>query len=204
MQARRKYEGVIFDMDGTLIVPLLDFNIIRSDLGIPGGEGILETVAKMPASERTVADARLRTHELAAAGKARSMPGASEIISAIRSAGMKIALLTRNSRQSVKIVLERLPALRFDLIMSREDGAIKPEPDGVLEASRQLDIAPALTVCVGDYHYDIIAANAAGAVSVLLTTHPDRPNCPVQPDYQIGRLDELKDILGLYSNLQNE
>jgi len=31
-----------------------------------------------------------------------------------------------------------------------------------------LNIAPARTACVGDFRYDMLAANAAGAVGILL------------------------------------
>ena len=197
MQAPRQYKGVIFDMDGTVIEPMLDFGVIRSDLGIPQDEGILEAIAEMPAPDRARASARLQEHELAAARKAGAMPGAIEVLSAIRSAGLKTALLTRNSRAATKIVLERFDALQFDLILCREDGAIKPAPDGVLNACRELGIEPARTVCVGDYHYDIIAANAAGALSVLLLSRPDRPGWVAEADYRIDQLDELKNILEL-------
>lgn len=197
MQISRRYDGVVFDMDGTVIEPMLDFGAIRSDLGIPPDKGVLEAIAEMSTPDRVLAEGRLREHELAAAREAGAMPGAIEVLSVIRSAGLKTALLTRNSREATKIVLERFDRLRFDLTLCREDGAIKPAPDGVLEACRELGIAPAQTVCVGDYHYDIIAANSAGAVSVLLLSRLDRPEWIAEADYRIDRLDELKDILEL-------
>ena len=39
--------AVIFDLDGTLTIPLLDFNRIRQEIGISDGFPILEALATM-------------------------------------------------------------------------------------------------------------------------------------------------------------
>ncbi len=183
-------------MDGTLIESRLDFAAIRADLGIDAADGIIEGLDKMSSPRRGVAHAKLLEYELAAVQDAPLMPQAVEIISLLRAAGCKTALLTRNTRRAVDIVLRRFDGLRFDLVRCREDGVIKPEPDGVLHACEQLDIAPTRTVCVGDFHYDIIAANAAGALSVAIVSDPS-PAWADEADLVIRRLDELKGIMGL-------
>ena len=48
----RRFEGVIFDMDGTLVEPLLDFEAIREELGIAPGEGIIEGIEAMDPPRR--------------------------------------------------------------------------------------------------------------------------------------------------------
>ena len=48
----REIKGVIFDMDGTLTLPVLNFLEMRTRLGIPRGADILPTVLKMPREER--------------------------------------------------------------------------------------------------------------------------------------------------------
>jgi HAD superfamily hydrolase (TIGR01509 family) len=187
-------------MDGTLVQPLLDFRAIRADLGVPADEGILEAIEKMSPTRKRAAGERLVKHETSAARRAELMPGAGEIVAAVRAARMKSALLTRNTRQAAEIVLQRHPALCFDLVVCREDGPIKPEPDGVLQTCRTLGVEPSRTVCVGDFRYDILAANAAGCTSVLLTTLSDRPDfrewCDLA-DLKIDRLLELTTILEL-------
>ncbi len=161
------YQGVIFDMDGTLIEPLLDFARLRSELGISPEMGILEALDAMGPAEAAPRRKRLIDHEMLAASTAALHPGAVETLNAIRAAGLKTALLTRSAAEAMAVVLERFD-LRFDLAWSRENGPIKPEPDGILRACRQLNIAPARTACVGDFRYDMQAANAAGAVGILL------------------------------------
>jgi HAD superfamily hydrolase (TIGR01509 family) len=191
----RRFDGVIFDMDGTLIEPLLDFRKIRADLGVPADAGILETLDAMPPEAAGPLRRRLMARELAAARKAKLNPGAAELLADVRRAALKTALLTRNSAEAMGIVLERF-GLEFDLAWSREDGPIKPEPDGVLRACRELGIAPGRCACVGDFRYDLLAANAAGAVSVLLTPR-ERPDFAHLADHVISKLAQLADILEL-------
>ncbi|MFP4107106.1 MAG: HAD family hydrolase [Phycisphaerae bacterium] len=191
------FDGVIFDMDGTLVEPLLDFEEIRRDLGVPVGVGILEDLQTRPARERTRLQARLLDYEMDAAHRARLLPGAAEITREARAAGMRTALLTRNTRDAMEHVLET-HGLEFDLCMAREDGPIKPEPDGVLAACRELRIRPDRTLCVGDFEYELIAARRAGAMSALIVHEGSpRPGFAYRADYVIRRLDQLRGILEL-------
>ncbi len=198
----RRFDAVIFDMDGTLVEQMLDFQEIRQELGISPCDGILEAIQQMPPADRKQASSMLLNHELAAARKAVMMPGAAEVIERIRAAGMKNALLTRNARPAMDIVLAKLsPGLPegktpFDLAWSREDGPIKPQPDGILRACRQLGVVPQRSCCVGDFHYDITAANAAGATSVLLT-RGRQCDFADEADHVIEELSQLPKILGV-------
>ena len=97
-----RYDGVIFDMDGTLVEPLLDFAAIRTELGVPHDQGILEALDARPGPERRADHARLLDRELAAAQRAHLLPGAAETLAAIRAAGLKTALLTRNARAAME------------------------------------------------------------------------------------------------------
>jgi HAD superfamily hydrolase (TIGR01509 family) len=190
----RKYQAVIFDMDGTLIEPLLDFAQIRAELRIAPAEGIIEALAGMSPADSDAGHARLLEHELRAARTATLLPGAAETVAAVRRAGLATALLTRNTRQAVDIVLRRFLALRFDHIRSREDGIIKPEPDGVLHCCRILGVEPTATACVGDFEYDMIAANAAGAVSIACV--PGRPPAwAARADHVIASVADLPALL---------
>jgi len=182
-------------MDGTLVEPPLDFPTIRARLQIPAGAGILEAIQAMPPDARAEARQILLEHELAAAGKAQLMPGALQTLAAIRQAGLKTALLTRNAAAAMSIVIQRL-GLKFDLAWSREQGPIKPEPDGVRRACQALGLAAARTLCVGDFEYDIVAANAAGAVSVLLSPS-GQAAFSARPHHVISALPQLLDLLGL-------
>ena len=190
-----RFDAVIFDMDGTLVESLLDFRAIRAELGIDPGDGIIEAIERMPPDRSRWASRTLLARELAGARNARLIPGAVETTNAVMRAGLKSALLTRNAQQAMELALSTF-SLRFDLAWSREHGPIKPEPDGVMSACQDLNVKPERTVCVGDFRYDIQAANAAGAVSVLLARN-GRPDFADDADHVIGALQELLDILGL-------
>ena len=191
----RRFDLVIFDMDGTIIRTGLDFGAIRAELGIPLGAGILETIRAMPAARRRRASAKLLEMELAATREATLMPSAVEVLDALRAARVRTALLTRNARESLSLVLERF-GLRFDLAWSREDGPIKPEPVSVLRACRELHVPPGRTLCVGDYHYDLLAANAAGATGALLC-EGEPPAFASDADYVITDLSEVLRLVAL-------
>ncbi len=166
-------DAILFDMDGTLIAPLLDFASIRAELGIDPAEGILEAIDQRPPAQAAVDHRRLMEIELAAAREATLLDGAAELMDHCRANSIPTALLTRNSREAADIVMAKFPVLRFDFVRCREDGLIKPEPDGVLAAAEALGVLPERLLCVGDFKYDILAARAAGAPSVLITTSPN-------------------------------
>ena len=191
-----RFDGIIFDMDGTLIEPLLDFGAIRRDLGIDAETGILEGVAAMPPARAARARRRLLRHETTAARRAGLMPGAAETLAAFRRAGVPTALLTRNAAPAMRTILRRFPVLRFDLCWSRENGPIKPEPDGILRACRRLGVEPGRTACVGDFLFDVLAAEAAGAVSVLFAPGGP-PDWADRADHVVAALSELPALAGL-------
>jgi len=190
----KRFDAVIFDMDGTLIEPLIDFAEVREVLGIRREEGILEAIRRMPRDRRSEAMSYLSDIEYAAASRADLLDGAAELCQALRSAGMKTAILTRSDQRALETVLKRFPQLQFDLAWSRQAGPIKPEPDGILRACERLGVRPPRTACVGDFYYDVIAANAAGATSVLLV-RGTRPPWTEEADFVIETLYELFGIL---------
>jgi HAD superfamily hydrolase (TIGR01509 family) len=189
------FDGVIFDMDGTLTEAVLDFAAIRAELGIAEGLPILETISALDDPARAAAERVLLAHELRAARTAGLAQGAGEVLDRIAAAGLVKALLTRNTREAMGIILQRF-GLQFDLAWSREDGPIKPSPASVLAACEKLHISPARTLCVGDYLYDLQAANAAGCRSVLLA-RPGNRQFASQAHHVIEELPQLLPILGL-------
>jgi len=191
-----RFDAVIFDMDGTLVLQRLDFAAIRAELGIARTDGIIEAIEAMEGPRRDEAHRHVEARELDAARHATLAPGAAAVVAAVRAAGLKTALLTRNSEQAMRVVLETFDELAFDLTWSRLHGPIKPEPDGVLAACEELGATPQRTASVGDFRYDITAANAAGCVSVLVTCDRD-VDFAHEADYVIGDLMDLPDILGI-------
>jgi HAD superfamily hydrolase (TIGR01549 family) len=187
---------VIFDMDGTITRPFLDFDRIRDEIGL-GPEPILESVLAMSGRARERADAILHRYELEAVEASELQPDAKEVLSAIRAAGIPMALMTRNSRMSASAVCKR-HGLCFDLVRTREDGAFKPSPLPVLEICVAFEKDPRSTWVVGDFQYDILCGRAAGAKTVLLLEAQfERPPWADEAEYVVHSLAELPGLIGL-------
>jgi HAD superfamily hydrolase (TIGR01509 family) len=165
--------ALLFDMDGTLTRPLLDFARIRADIGIAPGRPILESIAEMNEPRRSQATAILEQHEETAARQSTLNDGAIEILDWAREQHIGTALITRNSRQSVATVLTR-HGLRLDCVIAREDGPIKPDPRPLLIACDRLGVDRQAAWMIGDGLHDIAAANAAQIRSVWISHRAER------------------------------
>ena len=117
-----KVNAILFDLDGTLTQPYLDFDQIRDEIGITQGP-ILEAMAQMTAEQQLRANDILITHELQAANNSRLNPGVHEMLADIRQKNRSIALVTRNSHDSVKRICQ-IHDLSFDTVVTREDGPV--------------------------------------------------------------------------------
>ena len=83
LKGRGAGAAVIFDLDGTLTKPYLDFDAIRLELGIASGP-ILEAIAEMDVAARRNAEVILLRHEWDAAKNATLYDGAVETVAACR------------------------------------------------------------------------------------------------------------------------
>src|SRR4051812_30711015 len=76
--------AILFDMDGTLTRPYLDFPRMKQEMGIPLERPILEALAEMEPVERRRAESILYRHEeIAAAGSALN-EGCDELMGMLR------------------------------------------------------------------------------------------------------------------------
>ncbi len=185
-------DALLFDMDGTLTEPRLDFPQMKIDMGIGPGP-ILESLAELTDSDRVRAEAVLHRHEEDAAAESALNEGCRELLNFIRQGAWPTALITRNSRRSVETVLARHD-LSFPVIVTREDCPHKPHPDPIHLACRQLNVAAVNAWMIGDGRYDIEAGLAAGAKTVWIS-HGRRPEFTAVPWQTIRNLFELTTLL---------
>jgi HAD superfamily hydrolase (TIGR01509 family) len=165
--------AILFDMDGTLTEPMLDFPRIKREMGI-GERPILEALTDLPDAAREAAQAILDRHEQEAARNSRLNPGCNELLTLLARHRISAALITRNSRASVKTVCT-LHRLKFDVLITREDGKFKPDPHPLLEAARRLQVDKHEVWMVGDGQYDIEAGLAAGIRTIWITHGRQKP-----------------------------
>jgi HAD superfamily hydrolase (TIGR01509 family) len=169
--------GVVFDMDGTLIDSRLDFEAMRLEMKLGSELRILEAISLLPTDRAAECRQILERHELEGAQQATLLPGAREVVDTIHRWGVRTAIATRNSRA---ISLRMLAALNlnFELVLTRDDGPIKPDPWSVIHACDTWGIRPENAVMIGDYRFDVDAGRGAGAHTVLLTHDVDPSDYP--------------------------
>ncbi|MEN6577895.1 MAG: HAD family hydrolase [Phycisphaerales bacterium] len=188
-------KAVIFDLDGTLTEPYFDFDAIREEIGIGRNAGpILEAMEGMTPQQRMRAEEILHYHEEKAVAESALNPGAQDTLEGLRLRGIRIGILTRNRKCNALAVAQK-HRLRFDAVVGREDGPVKPHAFGVLHLCEQFAVRPAETMLVGDYLFDLLCARAAGAIPVLIANHDRAPEFALHADFTVQTLHELLPIV---------
>lgn len=158
---KQRYQAVIFDMDGTITRPVLDFREIRKEIGLPEGD-IAKEIAKLPPPERQRAWRIIDGYERDAEERQELQDGAKALLERCRASGVRLGLITRNVRRSVDTLCRKFD-LTFDHVITREFPHLKPHPAPILHMLEEWGIAPADALMVGDFTHDIECGNAAGA-----------------------------------------
>ena len=187
----------IFDLDGTLTLPVHDFEYIRRELDIPQTADILGHLDSLPEAEASIRHTRLHQIELDLARKAEPSPGAVEMLTKLHNSGAGLGILTRNDRDIALLTLETIGVGHYfakENVLGRSEVLPKPDPAGIHHLLSEWGADPADAVMVGDYLFDLQAGRAAGAITV----HVGRPDCQRWPDYSditVNSLAELAEIL---------
>lgn len=178
--------AVVFDLDGTLLdsLPLVLAAIthaiephgarptmdIFSHLGGPP-ERFMGTLLKNPAH---VPDALRRMERFHRENEQLIQPfaGAVEIIATLHRAGIRTGVWTGRDRESTDRILQRHALDRvFGTVVCGDDlPTHKPDPAGLREILRRLDVPASATIFVGDADVDVLGGAAAG-VDTLLIRH---------------------------------
>lgn len=190
---KSKIKGIIFDMDGTLTVPLLDFRKIRKEIGAPDTGDLAKLIDSWPEPRRQNAWQVIEKHEAYAIDNNQLQPGVEEALKSFAAAGIKMAIITRNTEKSTSEMVKRFP-VDFDPVLTREFPHIKPAPEPVLHILDAWGIQPQECIMIGDYIHDIESANAAGAYSCYFK-NPDVKHWDDEADYTVSTYQEFKDLI---------
>jgi len=185
-------------MDGTLTIPVHDFDDIRRQLGIDKGVPILEAISRMPEDKANATKVRLNEIEMEIASLGRPQPGAAALLETMLERGFKLGILTRNDEEIAVATLEASGLAGFfetESVIGRETCAPKPLPDGVLHLITRWQSDAARTVMVGDYLYDVEAGKRAGAQTVHFDSS-GQFNWPEFTDHKVMNLADIADLIG--------
>jgi len=186
----------IFDLDGTLTVPVHDFPAIRTALGMTEADtDILHFLASLPLDEATKRHDRLIEIEYELAVKTTAAPGACRLLEQLLSRDARVGILTRNTREIALHTLGQIGLKDYficDDILGRNEAAPKPHPEGIEKLLLTWDKSPDETVMVGDYLFDLQVGRAAGTATI----HVDSSSAfrwPELADMTVATLEELAD-----------
>lgn len=209
----------LFDFDGTLIEPTIDFDLMhRKVLKIARDFGVadrslrqlhtLETVETVEARLRDDHGAReeflKRVHasildlELEAAEHAHAYPGVPEMLDELATRGFGVGIVTRNSRAAVMRILRRFP-LHYDVLLTRDDVAhVKPDPRHLLRALEHFSEGRRRAAMCGDHPMDVVVGKRIGAltVGVLQPGMSEERFAGVDPDLVVSHPSELLEYVG--------
>ena len=185
----------IFDLDGTLTLPVHDFAFIRRELAIPDGEDILGHLETLPPDMATLRHNRLDEIERSLASQAEAAPGVLELLEYLGEHNVQMGILTRNSRDVALLTLDALGVRHHFTekhVLGRDEVPPKPDPGGIFYLQDQWQVESGNLVMVGDYLFDLQAGRSAGA----MTIHVGRPDGQRWPEASDIMVDTLLDLFG--------
>jgi HAD superfamily hydrolase (TIGR01509 family) len=172
------FHGFIFDVDGTLVdsnnehaqafvdtfqefgssVP---FEKVRPLIGMGADKLIPELIGRYDEALAERKKTIFMTRYLPAV---RAFPQVPELLDALRSKGVKLAVASSASKDELDALLQIAQAERYldEAADSEDAGRSKPDPDIVHAAVRKLALPAQRCVMVGDTPYDAQAAHRAG------------------------------------------
>ncbi|HEY1486736.1 MAG TPA: HAD family phosphatase [Micromonosporaceae bacterium] len=190
---------MLFDMDGTLVDSEKTWQVALEDLAEHHG-ATLSAGARQALIGATTADSMEIIYtdigqpwqDHAAGGRwleARVMvlfrsglqwrPGARELLAAVRSAGLRTALVTATARHITEVMLDTLGRSNFDVVVTQDDVVNgKPHPDPYLTAADALDVPVADCVVIEDSPAGCASAVAAGCTVLAVPCEVDLSDVP--------------------------
>ena len=177
-------KAVVFDLDGTLVdsLPLVLRAIghalepfgprptkeIFARLGGPPARflaTLLDDVRNVPTALR-----RMDEYHRENAHLIRPFAGVDRLLGRLQSNNVHLGLWTGRDRESTDELLRTHQLERFfDAVMCGDDlPSHKPDPAGLREIIRRLDVRPDETLFVGDADVDVLGGVAAGVGTVLI------------------------------------
>lgn len=176
-------------MDGTLVEVPYDWKSIKETLNTQG-KPILSHLQGLKEPEKSQKWKQLENFEKEATEKAVLKKGIPEFLVFLKTRGLKVALVSNNSRENVEYLLHKF-CLSFDLVISRESGLWKPSGAPFHAVLKELNLDREECCVIGDTFFDIDAARDAGIDKVFILNE-DREKFAETPAEIFADIKELK------------
>lgn len=181
---------IVFDFDNTLVHSKIDFIGIRREilalLRAAGRAGAVENrLTQLSIGEIIEAgsahDPALHAeawrivleYETAGMVAATVEPDAAITLQELRGLGFQLAVMTNNARPATIAALDLFNLHdAFDLVVTRDEVPMKPDPAGILHAMTTFDAPAARTVMIGDSWLDGVAAGRASVPFIGFRARP--------------------------------
>ena len=213
-----RLRAALFDFDGTLAVPTLDFSVMRKRAreamsayaAIPQEAlyPVMEELAHLcdGLDPETAARARRDTMaaieevELEASGRSSLFPFVRPMLADLRGRGIVCAVVTRNCPGAVYTVFPDLDE-HVACVLTRNDVAnVKPHPEHIGKALSIIGRAPEEALMIGDHPMDIEAGKRAGTYTAGVVTGESSREAlaGAAPDWLAEDAGQLMRTLGLF------
>lgn len=210
------FEGLLIDLDGTLVDSVPDLAaalnkllaeeghgpLARNEVADMVGDGVQRLVERGFAA-RGIANLQgldalverfLGHYEVALSVESRPYPGVLETLDALKAAGLRLAVCTNKPQAASERMLADLElAAAFETVAGGDAFAVR-KPDGghLLGTLERLGVAPEAAAMLGDSHNDVAAARNAGLPVVLVSYgYSRRPAHEMGADAVIDRFEEI-------------
>ncbi|CAB0150077.1 Phosphoglycolate phosphatase [Pseudidiomarina piscicola] len=214
-------EAILFDLDGTLLDTAADMgsalNRVLADegraplgrevaeaLASHGSRGLLEHAygAEFHDRKAELRAAFLRHYADAIAVETKLYPGVAELLQALKSAGLAVAIVTNKPHALTEQLIPYYPELAaIDIRVSGDTLAVaKPHPEPILHAAKALGVAADACWYVGDAERDIMAGRAAGMRTILARYGYIGPSETPESWQANHHIDQPLDLLKLVQN----
>lgn len=182
-------QGVIFDVDGTLVDSNdvharawadafteqgydVSFEQVRGLIGMGGDNLLPEVIGK----EKDSPEGHQLSERRSAIFKERYLPTikpfpqVDALLARMRDSGVKLVIASSAQDDELTALLEIAKATSFFMATTSADDAknSKPDPDIVQAALQRIQFKPEQVVMIGDTPYDIESANKAGVAVIAL------------------------------------
>eukprot|EP00798_Chlamydomonas_sp_ICE-L_P007886 gene7886-1099_t len=174
--ARPVLRGVVFDMDGTLTIPNLDFALMYKRCNVPIKDDLIRVVNAMPKAEKDAAWRVIDDMEEEGRRTLQLKRGVVELASWLKHHKVRTAVVTRNSAVTLDHLTSNLWKAAdlppFSVALSRDDTSIPPKPDPealrVIAGKWGVDPGPDLLMVGDSPSMDVLFGKAAGSSTALL------------------------------------